>query len=93
LDQCDRNRRKECNSNAITDAQGWAAILSAFGGDSKIDPIALLPYPDDASDGGDRHLSRKTAKMLLQLEKEKKLPSRLLGQVGLFLKEAERIGR
>lgn len=91
LEQCDRIRRKEANAASATDAQGWTSILLAFAKEgTQLDPRDLLPYPDDARDINDRRISRRTAKMLLQLEREGKLSDRFLAEAGRFIEEAKR---
>ena len=92
LEECDRIRRKEANAASTTEAQGWAALLMGFGGENapKLDPRNLMPYPEDAISDSDRRLSRKTASMMLQLEREGKFPSRFLAEAAQFLDEAKK---
>jgi hypothetical protein len=87
-------QRRNANTSSITDAQGWAGILSAFRkeGSAPIDAVDLLPYPDDVGEGS-RRISAKTARMLKQLQQEGKLPEALQAEAFQFLQEAEKINR
>jgi hypothetical protein len=62
-----------------------------LGGENvSIDPRDLLPFPAEATDNSDRRISRKTGKILIQLEREGKIPQEFLGQLSDFLKEAKK---
>jgi hypothetical protein len=52
----------------------------------------LLPFPDEMNDGA-RRISPATARILQQLQREGKLPSRVQAEAGQFLIEAEKINR
>jgi hypothetical protein len=60
------------------------------GENTSIDPRDLLPFPGEATDNSDRRISRKTGKILIQLEREGKIPEAFLGQLSNFLKEAKK---
>lgn len=77
------------NSHSLTDASGWGNILLAFSGEgAKINPMDLLPFPDELR-LNTRLLSPRTAKILLSLKKEGVIPERTLIELGQFIQEAE----
>jgi hypothetical protein len=76
-----------------TQAEGWAALLGSgwFNG-KPIDASLLLPYPEESEEQAPR-ISRKTARILKQLEDEGVLPPNLLIEIEPFLIEALQANR
>lgn len=80
------------NSHSLTDASGWANILLAFSGEgAKINPMDMLPFPEEIQSRL-RLISSRTGKILLQLKREDAIPDRALIELGQFIQEAEAHG-
>lgn len=77
------------NSHSLTDASGWANLLLSFSGEgAKINPMDMLPFPDEVR-MHTRMISPRTAKILINLKKEGVFPERTLIELGQFIQEAE----
>jgi hypothetical protein len=90
----ERIHRDRANVAAITDAQGWAAVISGFRaeGQPPTAPIDLMPFPDELRDGDkDRKISRATAQILVWLDKHKKVPSSVRANLSEIIKEAKKL--
>lgn len=90
MEATEKHRKMMANSHSLTDASGWTNILMAFSSaGSKLDPMDMLPFPDEIRANA-RMISSRTGKILLQLKRENVIPERTLIELGQFISEAER---
>jgi hypothetical protein len=72
----------------MTEARGWTSLINGFASKKvkKLNPIELLPYPDEF--GSLDKISEQTGKILIKLLKEGFIKPKYISALSDFIEEA-----
>lgn len=86
VNNLEKLRREEANTEARVHAIGWSGLFNAFKGkdDPPMEFVDLLPFADDVK-SSNRRVSLATEKIIKKLIRDESLPSQILSILGMLL--------